>query len=67
MGVPPVRVDLLQSVAGVDFASAYQNRIETEWEEVPISVIGLRDLIASKKAAGRPQDLGDAAQLEKLL
>lgn len=33
----------------------------------PIRILGLRDLIEMKKAAGRPQDLEDAKALEQFL
>lgn len=64
MGNPPVRVDILQTVAGVEYRAAYQRRSEVEWHGVPVSIIGRADLIASKKAAGRPQDMLDAENLE---
>jgi predicted nucleotidyltransferase len=66
MGHPPVRVDLLQSIPGADFGAAFERRVETEWEGVRVSIIGLDDLIAAKRAAGRPQDLLDAEILEKV-
>ena len=60
MGVPPVRVDLLQEVTGLHFAAAFPRRV------TPVSLVSLEDLIVSKKAAGRPQDLIDAVELERL-
>jgi hypothetical protein len=36
------------------------------WEGTPIRVIALDDLIANKRASGRPQDLGDVAKLERV-
>lgn len=33
---------------------------------VPVPVIGLDDLIANKRAAGRPKDLIDVAELERI-
>jgi hypothetical protein len=65
MGVPPLRVDFLRSIAGVDFETAYARRIDARWHGVAVSVIGRSDLIAAKRAAGRPQDLVDADLLEK--
>jgi hypothetical protein len=65
MGVPPLRVDFLRSIPGVDFDAAFARRIDTKWHGVPVSVIGRQDLIAAKRAAGRPQDLVDAAALTK--
>jgi hypothetical protein len=66
MGVPPLRVDFLRSIQGIDFESAHARRIDAEWGGVKVSVIARDDLIASKRAAGRPQDLVDAASLAKL-
>lgn len=59
MGRPPVRVDVLMSVDGVQFQDAWENRVETSFDETPAHMIGLSDLIANKKLAGRPQDLID--------
>jgi hypothetical protein len=66
MGVPPLRVDFLRSIQGVDFESAHARRIDTDWDGVKVSVMGRADLIASKRAAGRPQDLVDVVSLSKL-
>ncbi len=65
LGRPPVRVDLLRQVSGVDFAHAFARRDRAEWDGTPVSVIGIDDLIASKRAAGRPQDLLDVQALER--
>jgi hypothetical protein len=59
MGRPPVRVDVLMSVDGVRFQDAWENRVETFFDETPAHMIGLSDLITNKKTAGRPQDLID--------
>ena len=68
LGTPPVMVDILPEIAGVDFDDAWQRRVA-----VTIDVgTGLRaqfisgaDLIAAKLAAGRPQDLADVDALNK--
>lgn len=65
MGNPPVRVDILQNVSGAEFGEAFQRRVDTEWDGVRVSIIGLDDLIAAKRAAGRPQDLLDVEMLEE--
>jgi hypothetical protein len=67
MGSPPVRVDILKQIPGVDFAGAYARRVETTWDETPVTIIGALDLIAAKRAAGRPLDLLDVAALVKAL
>lgn len=64
-GAPPTRVDVLFVVPGVNFAEAYGRRQEAVWDRVLVSVIGRTDLIAAKRAAGRPQDLQDLKQLLK--
>jgi hypothetical protein len=64
MGRPPVRIDILMSVDGVAFESAWDNRVESDFDGVPAHVISKQDLIVAKRAAGRPQDLVD---LESLL
>lgn len=64
-GRPPFRVDLLRSLPGGDFASAFARRATGEWKEASVQVIGKDDLIAIKRAAGRPQDLLDVRALER--
>jgi len=65
IGVPPGRIDILTTVSGVHFDSAWQNRLEIRLDEVVFNVIGRADLIENKKASGRPKDLADLAALEK--
>lgn len=63
MGRPPVRVDILMSISGVEFKSAWKNRVETDFDGVPAYFIGLDDLIENKKASGRLQDLADVEKI----
>lgn len=65
MGVPPVRVDILMSIPGLAFDAAWRNRVEADFDGVPVLFISRADLIASKLAAGRPQDLIDADSLNQ--
>ncbi len=64
MGVPPVRVDILMGIPGVEFEKAWENRVEVNFDGLPVSFISKGDLITAKRAAGRPQDLIDADLLE---
>jgi hypothetical protein len=64
LGVAPQRIDLLTSIDGVDFAQAWAGRITVTIGELQIPVLGRRDLIANKRASGRPQDLADIARLK---
>jgi hypothetical protein len=64
LGHPPNRIDILTSISGVDFESAWQSRNESKLDDQPVLIIGWNDLLRNKKAAGRKKDLVD---LEKLL
>ena len=63
MGVPPLRIELLTTISGVDFKSCYSNRIDETIDDVKISFIGLEDLKQNKKASGRHIDFNDLERL----
>jgi hypothetical protein len=65
MGYPPMRVDVLTSIPGIELEAAWQRRKEVEIEGAAVFVIGKADLVASKLAAGRDQDLRDAELLRQ--
>jgi hypothetical protein len=64
MGKAPLRLDIMMSIPGMEFESAWERREEVPIEGLNIPFISRADLIRSKKAAGRPQDLIDAKNLE---
>jgi hypothetical protein len=70
MKLPKDFRELLEEFAreGVEHAiiGALRNAVTGSWEGLPIRVISLDDLIANKRAAGRPQDLADVAKLERV-
>ncbi len=66
MGRPPNRIDVLTRPAGLDWAAAWSRRQLTEYEEVPVGILSMSDLIVAKRAAGRPRDLADLSMLEKI-
>ena len=63
IGIAPHRIDILMGIKGLDFARAWKRRLEAAFEDVPMSLVCKEDLLISKEAAGRPQDLIDAASL----
>jgi hypothetical protein len=66
IGVAPCRIDLLTSISGgIDFEGAWQRRETLGIEGLRLACIGRKDLIANKRACGRPQDLADVARLER--
>lgn len=58
-GNPPVSIDILTNVKGLTYGEASLHAIDAVWDDVPVKVIELRDLIKAKKAAGRHKDLDD--------
>lgn len=66
MGSPPVMVDLLPRISGVEFESAWQRRVIVALNDrLSVPFISRADLLAAKLAAGRPQDLADVEALRK--
>ena len=59
LGYPPLRIDILNAISGVNFDEAYAGRIIGQEEELTISFINIQDFIANKMATGRAKDLGD--------
>lgn len=66
LGVSPRRIDLMTSIDGVDFDTAWHDRISVRVDDLDVPTISLRHLIANKRAVGRPQDLADADRLSQL-
>ncbi len=66
IGVEPARIDLLTSPAGVEFEKSWQRRLTVPVKDREFPFIGRDDLIASKRAAGRPNDFRDIEELERL-
>lgn len=56
----------LKAFGAVDFDSCYDRALNASFEGVPFKVIRLDDLITEKQAAGRPKDLIDVDELQKI-
>lgn len=65
MGVPPIRVDVLMGIPGINFDDCWGRRVEVDFDGLNVIFISKQDLIRSKRAAGRPQDLIDADLLSQ--
>ncbi len=63
MGVPPVRIEILTGVSGLDFADAYARRAAVKLDGVEVKMISLEHLKRNKAAAGRPRDRDDLKRL----
>jgi hypothetical protein len=64
-GMAPARVDVMTSIDGVDFNDAWNKRVRTQLDDIPISVISLKHLKQNKQAANRDSDRIHLARLEK--
>ncbi len=68
IGTPPLMIDILPSMVGIDFDAAWERRDQIQVDSTTglrASVISRPDLIAVKLAAGRKQDLADVEALRK--
>lgn len=63
IGLPPMRIDVLTSIDGVNFEEAWQNRVVIEIGGLRLFTLSLGMFIQNKRAAGRPRDLQDLAML----
>ncbi len=60
-----VQVDIQVRTPGIDFAEAWERRETLVVDGQRMCYLSLQDLIASKEAAGRPQDLKDLEWLRR--
>jgi hypothetical protein len=69
-GRDPRGFDILPAIPGVDFDDAWERRIEAV-VDIPTGLkanfISANDLISAKLAAGRPQDIADAAAIREAI
>jgi predicted nucleotidyltransferase len=64
MGNPPIRIEILTSISGLDFSKAYSERIVENIDGIPVNFISLGNLLINKKASGRHKDLDDIEHLK---
>lgn len=65
IGLPPLRIDVLNQLTGIEFETVWPHRFETSISGMGIPVIGRQALIANKRALGRAQDIADIERLER--
>lgn len=65
VGVSPVAFAFLTTIKGLDFESAWPNRVISDEEGFPITYVGKNDLITAKKAVGRDRDLHDIEEIRR--
>ena len=63
LGREPQRIDLLTFATGLDFRTAFENRVLVEIGEVEVPFLSVDDLRTNKAATGRLRDLADVGDL----
>ena len=63
MGVPPIRIEILTSISGVQFEACYAEKELIQIEDTLVPVISLARLRENKAASGRAKDLADLENL----
>jgi len=66
LGYPPVSIDLLTTLPGVNFEECYASRVQVEVDQVLVDFIDLENLKKNKLASGRLQDLADLDNLSSV-
>ncbi|MDA0813941.1 MAG: hypothetical protein O3C21_16320 [Verrucomicrobia bacterium] len=64
IGRPPVQLDFLTALPGLEFSECWPAREESLIDDLRIPYIGRADLLRAKRAAGRRQDLADIEEIE---
>ena len=63
LGYPPVRIDIINLVDGVNFAECYKNKKDVTADDITLYFIGYDDLLKNKKKTSRPRDIDDIENL----
>jgi hypothetical protein len=66
MGTPPVMVDIMPKISGVEFEEAWRLRVDVRIDDdLSVSFISREDLLVAKLSAARAQDLIDVDTLRE--
>lgn len=66
MGTPPVMVDIMPKISGVEFEQAWRRRVDVRIDDdLSVPFISRQDLVVAKISAGRAQDLIDVDALRE--
>lgn len=63
-GVPPVAIDVMVKVKGLDFKTCFESAVLFEDGDIEIRTIHKNNLIEAKKNSGRPKDMNDLENLQ---
>ena len=63
IGVAPVRIDIMMGLPGLKFEQAWKNRRKSKYADIAINILGIKELIYSKRKTKRVQDILDIKRL----
>jgi len=63
IGIPPLRIEVLNKISGVAFDACFRKRITSNIDGLRVCFIDRESLLKNKKAAGRLKDLADVEAL----
>ncbi|MFO7849900.1 MAG: nucleotidyltransferase [Spirochaetia bacterium] len=63
LGVPPVRIDFITSLSGVDWETAEAGMVSGLYGQVPVHFLGKQELLHNKRTIARYKDLADIEAL----
>jgi hypothetical protein len=63
LGLPPVRIDIMTSLTGVDWEKAQAGKVAGDYGGTTAYFLGKKEFISNKKALGRKKDLADLEAL----
>jgi hypothetical protein len=66
LDVPPVRIDFVTSISGVNWEEAVSGTDAAFYDGIPIRTLGRKQFIANKRALGRKKDLADLEALGEI-
>ena len=59
IGVPPVRIDIITSITGVQWEQAQLRSVDGFFGDLMVHYVGRDDFITNKKDLGRKKDMAD--------
>jgi hypothetical protein len=65
IGVPPLRLEVMNEISGVDFDACFGRRVVESIDGLPIAFIDRESRLQNKRAAGRAKDLADVEALTR--
>ena len=64
-GAVPNLIEIVPTISGGNFKEAYARRVSAEIDGQKAHLISLDDLLANKRASGRPKDIADVDELTR--